>query len=80
MTQSAPADLGDAHRLDGDAAADVLEVRSEHGLSDAQVATRTADFGCNELAEPARPPSPDTRAPIQLSPSQPRRTHHEMPH
>jgi P-type Ca2+ transporter type 2C len=57
MTQPATTDLVDAHRLDGGAVADALEVRPEHGLSDSQVAARTADFGRNELAEAARTPT-----------------------
>jgi len=57
MTHPAPADVVDAHRLDGAAVADALDVRSEHGLGDSQVATRTAQFGRNELAEAARTPT-----------------------
>ncbi|MEY4230733.1 MAG: hypothetical protein RLZZ362_1582 [Actinomycetota bacterium] len=57
ITQPATSDLVDAHRLDGGAVADVLEVRPEHGLIDPQVTARTADFGRNELAEAARTPT-----------------------
>jgi len=71
MTQSTPTDLGDAHRFDGGAVADELEVRPGHGLGDAQAATRTVDFGRNELAEAARTPVSHTNTnPAPTTPTQ----------